>query len=255
MTIDQWQLAALLILVSGCKDPAPSATVTTSTAASSAAIVAPSAAPAVSAMASASAAPAIEKPPVVWSFDSDEVDKAPSGFDFGRTGGGKKGRWQIVADKSAPTAPYVLAQLDPDPTEGRFPVAVVGEPLIEVRAKVRCKPISGKVDQACGLVVRYRDENNYYLARANGLEKDVNLYVVKDGKRTQLNGWTGAVFGDAWHEIGLVARGNHLEVIWDGTTLYQVTDGTLPQPGKVGVWTKADSITYFDDLRVVSLAP
>jgi hypothetical protein len=257
MTIDRRLAVVFLALVAGCKDPPPSGGATTSAPPAPSAMPAgpASVAPPASAAASASAALPVEKPPVVWAFDGDEVDKAPAGFDFGRTGAGKKGKWQIVADKSAPTAPNVLAQLDPDPTESRFPLAVVGEPLTEVRAKVRCKPISGKVDQACGLVVRYRDENNYYLARANGLEKDVNLYVVKDGKRTQLSGWKGAVFGDAWHEIGLVARGNHLEVMWDGTTLYQVTDGTLAQPGKVGVWTKSDSVTYFDDLRVVSLAP
>ncbi len=256
MKIDRWRAAALLVLVSGCKDPAPSAGASATPASASPTLSAsPPVSSAASVPATASAAPAIEKPPVVWSFDGDAVDKPPPSFEFGRTGTGKKGNWQVLADKSAPTAPHVLAQLDADPTEDRALLAVAGEPLVEVRAKVRCKPISGKVEMACGLVVRHRDENNYYLARASGLEKDVTLDVVKDGKRAQLGIWKGAVFGDAWHEIGLIARGNQIEVMWDGTTLYRVTDGTLTQPGKVGVWTRADSVTHFDDLRVVSLAP
>ena len=102
-------------------------------------------------------------------------------------------------------------------------------------------------------MLRFQDEKNYYLARANALEKDVNVYVVKDGKRASLGGWKGANFGDAWHELRLEARSEHLELYWDGTRVYEATDKTLPDAGRVGVWIKADSVTYFDDLALTPL--
>ena len=117
---------------------------------------------------------------------------------------------------------------------------------------MRCKPISGKVEQACGLLARFKDPKSYYVARASALGKDVGLYVVKDGKITRLGG--GKVpFGEGWHELRVEARGDHLQVLWDGTRTYEADDKTYPEAGRVGVWTKADSVTYFDDLSVTPL--
>jgi len=99
----------------------------------------------------------------VWDFDKEVAGKAPPGFTFSRTGNGKLGRWVVQDEKGAPSGSHVLAQLDSDDTDYRFPIAVANEPLLRnLRLSVRCKPVSGKVDQACGLVFRYRDENNYY---------------------------------------------------------------------------------------------
>jgi hypothetical protein len=203
------------------------------------------------ASASASAAPVAQTR--TWSFDKDKADEPPAGFEFFKTGG-KAGKWIVKSDPSAPSAPNVLAQLDGDKTDGRFATAIAAEaPVRDARVSVRCKPISGKVDQSCGVVVRFKDEKNYYLARANALEKDVNLYVVKDGKRASLGGWKGANFGDAWHEIRLEARGDHLELSWDGTRVFEARDTTHPEAGRVGVWIKADSVTHFDELALTPL--
>ena len=188
-----------------------------------------------------------------WNFDADPVNAPPAGFSFGRTGKGKPGRWVVQAEKDAPSAGNVLAQLDTDTTDYRFPVAVAGEPKFgDVNLSVRCKPVSGRVDQACGLVFRYEDENNYYLTRANALEDNVNLYYVKDGRRRQITGWSGKVTSGAWHQLGVEARGDHFVVSFDGNKVVDTHDSTFSQPGKVGVWTKADSVTYFDDLTAAA---
>lgn len=189
-----------------------------------------------------------------WSFDVDKAGGPPDGFSFGRTGSGKPGSWILKPEPGAPSGANVLAQLDADSTDVRFPVAVANEPsLRDVRLSVRCRPISGNVDQACGLVFRYRDENNYYVTRANALENNVRLYVVKDGHRRQFEGWSGTVTGKAWHELRVEAREDHFEVFWDGKKVIDGKDRTFPEAGKVGVWTKADSVTYFDDLSAISL--
>jgi hypothetical protein len=192
-------------------------------------------------------------PAHVASFDKDKPDEAPAGFEFAASAG-KPGKWRVKADPGAPSGPNVLAQLDADKTDARFLTAVSADPsLRDARVSVRCKPVSGKVDQACGVVLRFKDAKNYYVARANALEKNVNLYVVKDGKRTLVGGWNGATFGDAWHELRADAKSDHFEVYWDGTRVYEADDKTHPDAGRAGLWTKADSVTYFDDFSVTPL--
>ena len=190
----------------------------------------------------------------VIGFDADAVDAAPTGFVFGRTGEGKPGKWAVHKDASAPSPPNVLAQLDADDTDFRFPVAALSEPrLKDVRASVRCKLISGKVDQACGLVARYQDENNYYMTRANALESNIRVYSVRDGKRKQLASWNGAVTAGSWHDYRFEVKGDHLQVFWDGQRVLDHHDATFADAGLVGVWTKADSVSYFDDLSIEEL--
>ncbi len=192
--------------------------------------------------------------PKTWTFRDDAVDAPPAGFSFGRTGGGRPGKWVVLADASAPAGDHVLAQVDEDRTDYRFPVAVADAPILEdLRLEVRCKPVGGKTDQACGLVFRYQDEDNYYVARANALEDNVNLYHVVKGHRRQVRGWKGKVSGGTWHTLAVEARGDRLKVIWEGKPIIEVADRTFRQAGKVGLWTKADSVTYFDALSVTPL--
>ena len=189
-----------------------------------------------------------------FSFDTDTAGGAPTGFVFGRTGGGRAGGWVVQADSSAPSAPNVLAQLDADPTSFRFPVAVTTQAHpANVAVSVSCKMISGRVDQACGLALRYRDENNYLITRANALEDNVRLYTVKDGKREELASYDIDVVPDAWHAYRFEARGDRLRVLWDGAQVIEHQDKTFLGAGAVGVWTKADSVTSFDNLMVEPL--
>ncbi len=189
-----------------------------------------------------------------WDFQSDALNAPPAGFSFGRTGQGREGKWVVVQDPTAPAGDHVLAQLDQDGTDYRFPVAVADAPsLKDLRLEVRCKPVSGKTDQACGVVFRYRDPDNYYVARANALEDNVNLYHVVNGRRRQIKGWSGKVASNAWHALAVEARGDRFQVFWEGKPIIDVRDGTFQDTGKVGVWTKADSVTYFDALAATPL--
>ena len=113
--------------------------------------------------------------------------------------------------------------------------------------------LSGRVDQACGLVARYVDENNYLVTRANALENNVRLYTVKDGRRDELASFDATVSPAVWHEYGFDLRGEQLQVFWDGKRVLDHRDSTFTGAGLAGVWTKSDSVTYFDDLVVQSL--
>jgi 3-keto-disaccharide hydrolase len=189
-------------------------------------------------------------------FTQDAVDQPPKGFEFGHTAGaGKPGKWIVQADGSN----KVLAQADPDSTRARFPVAVLSDvSTADVDLSVRFKPISGRVDQAGGLVWRYQNQDNYYIVRANALEDNVVLYKVEGGKRTDLPlKGEGRTYGKKtdvpagrWSSLRVVANGRVFEVYFNGAKLYEVEDATFTNPGKVGVWTKADSVTQFDDLTV-----
>jgi hypothetical protein len=191
-------------------------------------------------------------------FNQDAIDQPPKGFEFGHTAGvGRSGKWIVQAEGSN----KFLVQTDADSTRSRFPVAVLSDvSAADVDLSVRFKPVSGRVDQAAGLVWRYQDENNYYIVRANALEDNVVLYKVQNGKRTDLPlegagrtyGKKSQVPASQWSTLRVVANGPSFEVFLNGTKLYEVEDTTFRQAGKVGVWTKADSVTQFDDLTVVT---
>ncbi len=190
-----------------------------------------------------------------WDFQRDTVSSPPAGFSFGRTGQGREGKWVVLTDASAPAGDHVLAQTDMDGTDYRFPVAVADAPEVkDLRLEVRCKPVSGKVDEACGLVFRFKDPGNYYVARANALEDNVNLYHVVDGRRREIKGWSGKVTPNTWHSLAIEARGDRLQVFWEGKPIIDARDDTFRDAGKVGLWTKADSVTYFDALTVTPLS-
>ena len=191
-------------------------------------------------------------------FNQDATDQPPKGFEFGHTAGvGQPGKWIVQAEGSN----KFLVQTDADSTRSRFAVAVLSDvSAADVDLSVRFKPVSGRVDQAAGLVWRYQDENNYYIVRANALEDNVVLYKVQNGKRTDLPlkgagrtyGKKSEVPAGQWSTLRVVANGPSFEVSLNGTKLYEVEDTTFRQAGKVGVWTKADSVTQFDDLTIVT---
>ncbi len=197
----------------------------------------------------------------VIDFESDKAGHPPTSFAFGLTGSGKPGVWVVRKDDASPDRGNVLAQTDPDRTSFRFPIAVLNDVTTkDVDISVRFRPVGGGVDQAAGLVWRYQDANNYYIVRANALEGNVVLYKVQNGKRTDLPvKGSGRTYGkkadvpkNAWSQMGVTVRGTLFTVSLNGQGLYEVEDATFTGAGKVGVWTKADSVTYFDDLTVVT---
>ena len=191
-------------------------------------------------------------------FSEDAVGQPPKAFEFGHTAKvGNPGKWVVQAEGTN----KFLAQLDADRTGSRFPVAVLADiRAVNVDLSVRFRPMSGQIDQAAGLVWRFQNEDNYYIVRANAREDNVVLYKVQNGRRTDLPvkgegrtyGTPSKVPSGQWGTLRLVAKGPLFEVYHNGSKLYEVEDTTFTQAGKVGVWTKADSVTYFDDLTVVT---
>jgi Domain of Unknown Function (DUF1080) len=200
--------------------------------------------------------PTVAQAPTTWTFDQMPAGAPPPGFTFGRTGSGRPGRWVVRAVAGAPSGSNVLAQEDSDRTDYRFPVAVADSPSFgDVSVSVRCKPVGGRVDRACGIVWRYVDENNYYLTRANALEDNVCWYYVQNGKRTEVRRVGVKVPSDVWHTLRADMRGDHIEVYFNGRKVIDVHDSRFTAPGKIGVWTKADSHTLFDNLTATRGAP
>ncbi len=196
------------------------------------------------------------------SFDKDEIGKAPNGFTTALTGKGKIGNWIVMKDDSAPSKPNVLAQTDMDETDYRFPICIYNNfSARNVEVSVKFKTVKGEGDQAAGIVWRYRDKDNYYIVRANALEDNVVLYKVKKGKRIDLPLFgKGRTYGvktkvppGIWHELKIVAKDDLFTVLYNGKKLFDVQDKTFTYPGKIGLWTKADSYILFDDLMMKEL--
>jgi hypothetical protein len=192
-------------------------------------------------------------------FDSSEANQVPAGWSVAMTGQAAPPKWEIVRDESAPSSPYVLAQVSTDRTSGRFPLAIhEGSRLKDGKIEVRFKPIAGERDRAAGIVWRYRDENNYYIVRANALENNVVLYKVENGKRSSLapKGQPAETYGvkhtvptGKWSSLSVTFDEALFTVAFDGKKLFEVEDDTFTQDGRIGLWTKADSVTHFDDFR------
>jgi hypothetical protein len=246
-----------LLALAACKGPASGAAPAAPASVSPLAVPAPTtnaSAASPSASASASAAPSAAPrrtaaAATTYGFEDDAVGAALAGFTSARTGGGRVGTWVVRAEPGAPSGANVVAQTDADPTDARYPILFAKAPVLaDVAVSVRCKPISGKVDQACGLVCRLKDANNYYLTRANALENNVRLYAVEGGKRRQLASYDGPVTRGQWHTFSMICQGDTLTVTWDGAKVLTQQDSTFRDAGNVGLWTKADSVTSFDDL-------
>jgi hypothetical protein len=186
-------------------------------------------------------------------FAEAAVGSTPKDFEYGLTGGGTAVKWAIVADPTA-SGGKALAQTSQDRTDYRFPLAIYAPTLPpNVEVTIRFKPTAGDVDQAGGVVVRLVDSNNYYIARANALEENIRFYRVVDGNRQQLGSANVKVKSGEWRTLTLRALGDRFSVSSDGTELFAVSDKTFPGPGRVGLWTKSDSVTSFDRLEIKTL--
>ena len=185
-----------------------------------------------------------------YNFEGDSVGKQPGGFTSYATGGGPAGKWVIQEMAGAPSGKHVVVQTDSDPTDTRFPVLIADKGEYgDLDASVRGKTLSGKVDQGIGLIFRFRDPRSYYIVRANALENNFRLYKMVGGRRLQFAGADVTVTTAEWHTIRVVARGEHITCSFDGKQLIDAKDATYTV-GKIGLWTKADSVIAFDDLTV-----
>jgi len=177
----------------------------------------------------------------------------PSGFTFARTGRGSVGEWRIVEDPTA-LAGRAIEQSSTERTDYRFPLAIPDSlSALNLDVELRFKAVAGQIDQAGGIAVRLEDADNYYVARANALEDNVRFYRVVNGRREQLGGANLKVTANQWHTLGLRAEGERFTISYDGNTLFSVTDKTFAEAGGVALWTKADSVTRFDRVKITPL--
>ena len=176
-------------------------------------------------------------------FDNMQTGAPPAGWTATQTGSGTA-KWAVEKDDSAPSKPNVLKQSG----QATFPVCFKNDTNIKDGfVEVRFKPISGKEDQAGGVIWRLQDANDYYIARANALENNVTIYHTIKGKRTEKKRAKMQVASGAWHKLRVDFSGNRFTVTFDGKKTLEWDDNTFKDAGKVGVWTKADSVTLFDD--------
>lgn len=198
-------------------------------------------------------------------FRRDLPGAVPRHWTVAMTHAGGPPRWEVVLDPSAPSPPHAFAQLSTDKTNARYPLAIYGKTkLRNGSVSVRFKTISGEIDQAAGILWRYRDPENYYIVRANALENNVVLYKVEAGKRTALapRGTPPQTYGVkhpvpklTWSALRVDFEGARFTVFLNGEIVMHVDDPTFPGPGLTGLWTKADSVTWFDDFRADKKIP
>jgi len=176
-------------------------------------------------------------------FDNAEAGRPPSGWTATQTGTGHA-VWAVVQDDTAPSKPNALKQSG----QATFPVCLKDDTsLKDGFVEVKFKALSGREDQAGGLVWRAMDANNYYVARANALEDNVTIYHTINGRRTEKKRAHMKVPSNQWHTLRVDFAGNHFMVMFNGEKALEWDDDTFKDAGKVGVWTKADSVTVFDD--------
>ncbi len=187
------------------------------------------------------------RPPSAGSQNFDDVrpGELPPAWVGGITGSGQA-QWAVAAAADAPSRPNVLQQ------SGQAKFCWCVQTNLSLRdgfVAVKFKPISGKEDQAGGLIWRWQDGDNYYVARANALENNVTIYHTIHGVRTEKGRASFDVASGQWHDLRVDFHGQHFKVTFDGRIALQWDDETFKQPGAVGVWTKADSVTQFDNFQ------
>jgi hypothetical protein len=178
--------------------------------------------------------------PAAWNFDGETAGAVPAGAEV------FSGNWTVRAEPDAPSKPNALCQVG----NAQFPAIALGTGVYsDLTITVRFKPISGKVDQAGGVIARVQDKDNYYILRANALETNVNLYKYAGGRRSGIKDGGVKVASGQWQELRLEVAGDSLRGFLNGQPVVEAKDSTY-KAGRIGLWTKADSVTCFDDLVV-----
>ena len=188
-------------------------------------------------------------------FETSVVGSVPNGWSMAMTGSGKGSNWKIVEDNTSPSGSKVLAQTV-DNSGSTFNLCVADTPRFkDVEVSVAFKAVRGKKDQGGGVVWRYKDDKNYYIARFNPLEDNYRLYKVVDGKRLQLTTKERLKApADKWHTLTIQMKSDVIVCLLNGTKHLEANDTVFDKVGKVGLWTKADAQTYFDGFQAKELA-
>lgn len=192
--------------------------------------------------ASPSASPQPAAAPGRWNVDTDTAGSTPAGAQV------FSGQWGVRAEADAPSPPNALCQTG----QADFPsIGLDNRTYADLTLSAKFKPISGKEDQAGGLIFRVQDKDNYYIARANALEDNLIFFIYQNARRSQLKSAGAKVANGVWHDLRVDVRGNAFVAFLDGSRVVEVTDDRY-KTGGIGLWTKSDSVTCFDDVQLVS---
>jgi hypothetical protein len=188
------------------------------------------------------AGPSPTEKTIEWSFDTDPAGGPPAGASV------SSGHWAVRAEPGAPSPPKALCQTG----AAEFPaLSLSGAVYTDAFIETSFKPIAGREDRAAGIIFRIQDKDNYYIVRANALENNVNIYKFVHHRRIFITGTRATVSSNTWQQLGVDVTGSRIRTYLNTHPLVQTTDGTFTA-GKVGLWTKADSITCFDNVRVTT---
>jgi len=188
----------------------------------------------------------------VYNFEDVKLGDIPKTWISDATNPDKKlPKWEIIEDKSAPSPSHVLHLRQTDARGSTFNLCYNKDiAFLDGELHVSFLSISGEEDQGGGIMWRALDNENYYVARFNPLEDNFRLYYVKEGYRRMLKGVRVSLSKDAWHSMKIIQNKNHYEAYLDGVKLLEGNDDTFVKSGAVGVWTKADALTSFDDFSI-----
>lgn len=182
----------------------------------------------------------------IFDFDNETEGQLPSGFVADATNKAKSIKWNIVNDNGNKVVEQQAVN-----SGSCYNLLVLEKIACEnFTASVKIKAISGEEDQGGGLVWRYIDKNNYYIARYNPLENNLRFYRVVNGSRKELESTDSDIKQGEWFTLNIVMKGNKITCSMNGKTMIESTDDTFISAGLIGFWTKADAVTYFDDLKI-----
>ena len=198
-----------------------------------------------------STAPALTADVQLWNFDRDQPGQVPPGFQIGTLFDGRPaGEWQVTGSDKAPSSPHVLAQLQRKGAEHAYKTVLIqGTESDHIALSVKLLPIDGKADMGGGLIWRATDDRNYYLARANPLEQNIRIYRVVKGVRHMLRNSDHIINVHQWHQLRVRMEGCNIRVSFDERSVFTLCDDTFMK-GRIGLWTKSDAVTHFDDLQL-----
>lgn len=198
-----------------------------------------------------------------FSFDDLPLDQIPPGFRSTVAGVGKPGDWKLILDEvpapetstvsNAPASSRrpVLAQLNRQPLDNRFPILVYdAEVYSDFKLTTRFKIVGGALEQMAGVVFRFQNESNFYVVRASGLGNNFRCYKVENGELKPPLGPDLPISKDVWHTLTVQAEGTRIACALDGNEAIKLVDNSSKRTGKIGFWTKSDSVSYFTDARI-----
>ena len=190
-------------------------------------------------------------PAPVWDFDAEQPGTLPGEFSIGTLFDGRPaGDWQVLATERAKSPPHVFAQLMAKGAEHAYKITLVKEIVpSDLNLEVSFLPIQGRADMGGGLIWRAADDRNYYLARANPLEQNIRVYRVENGIRHLLENSNQTIDVKRWHTLRVTHQGCRVNIFYDDKQVFDLCDKTF-HAGMIGLWTKSDAVTYFDDLQL-----